>query len=215
MRKKITAIGMQDSRSRKQFESRIHNPESWHTILTVAWLAGLLLSASGQLYGQAAAPGALPLGDGKELVEKACAQCHGLRLILMLRDGPVAWKNLVGDMVVKGAQLMPEEAETVARYLAKNFGPGRNPMKTGKNPPGQTVGGETKAEVLPAGPGKELVESRCGLCHDLVIITAVLRSKQDWESIVKNMFARGLTATPDEIRNMTSYLTIQFGAKGD
>lgn len=40
-------------------------------------LAGLLLSAGSQLYGQAAAPSVLPPGDGKDLVEVACTQCHG------------------------------------------------------------------------------------------------------------------------------------------
>ncbi len=220
MHKKIAAIGIRESGSSSNSVSRTPNSGSRRTIsISLAWLAGLLLAASGPLYGQAAAPHALPPGDGKELVEKACTQCHGLRLILMLRDGPAAWKNVVDTMVVKGTQLMPEEAETVARYLAKNFGPGSSPMKTGrlseKTPPAQTGGGGAKAEPLPPGPGKELVESRCAPCHDLGIVTALKRSKEDWESIVKNMFTRGPSATPEEIQTMTSYLTAQFGKKAE
>ncbi len=187
-------------------------------------LALLLLIGSGQVHGQSAgqlaAPSALPPGDGKDLVEMACTQCHGLRLIMMLRDGPTAWKNVVQDMVIKGTQLLPEEADTVARYLAKNFGPGSSPMKTGrpseKTPPALTGGaGGGKAESLPDGNGKEVVESRCGLCHDLGIVTALKRSKKDWESIVKNMFARGPVASPEQIQAITSYLTAQFGQKAE
>jgi len=166
-------------------------------------MAGFLLCAGGRLHAQAPRP-ALPPGDGRDLVAVACTQCHGLAMITTLRDGPAGWKYTVQEMVLRGAQLLPEEADTVVQYLSKNFGPGTSPMQSGvKGPP------------LPEGAGKQLVETRCTLCHDLGKVTAAARSKEEWDRIVKNMAARGLTARPEEINTITSYLTAQFGKKAE
>lgn len=172
---------------------------SWKYFSNAGWLAAFLLVASGQLHAQAS-PSPLPAGDGKQLVAVACTQCHGLRPIVMLRDGPAGWKGFVQDMVLRGAQLTPEEADTVIQYLSKSFGPVSAPAKAGAQP-----------TSLPAGSGKELVESRCTLCHGLEKITGEKRSKEEWSGTVKNMVERGLSATPEEIQTMTSYLSAQFG----
>ena len=170
--------------------------------LNAGLLAGFLLAAGGQLFGQSQAS-ALPDGDGKQLLAVACTQCHGLRPIVMMRDGAVGWKTMVQDMVLRGAQLLPPEADTVIQYLSKNFGPNSAPPKAGAQP--------EKPASLPAGPGKELVESRCTLCHGLEKVTGEKRSKEEWENTVKNMVERGMSATPEEIKTMTSYFTSQFG----
>ncbi len=162
-------------------------------------LAALLLITGGRLYGQAA-PGALPPGDGKDLLAVACTQCHGLKPIVILRDGPAGWKASVQEMILRGAQLRPKEADTVIQYLVKNFGPVSS-----------AISGAPKASSLPAGDGKELVEARCSACHGLEKITAEKRSKDEWANTVKNMVDRGLAATPEEIQTMTSYLSAQFG----
>src|SRR5262245_11350550 len=98
------------------------------------------------------AQGALPQGEGRDIVAVACTQCHALAPILAGREGPAGWKRHVHNMVLRGAQLTPSEADTVIRYLAANFGPG--------NAPPAKV-----ALTLPAGAGKDLVEARCAACH--------------------------------------------------
>lgn len=147
---------------------------------------------------------ALPAGPGRDVVAVACTQCHGLKLIMSLRDGPVGWKHFVDDMILRGAQLTPQEADTVAQYLSKTFGPGTSPMQSG-----------LKSEPLPAGDGEKLVESHCALCHDLGRITTVGRSKDEWNNTVGNMMARAGTnvATQEEILMMASYLAANFGKK--
>jgi cytochrome c5 len=148
----------------------------------------------------------LPAGPGKDIVAVACTQCHSLKLIMTLRDGPVGWKHFVDDMILRGAQLTPQEADTVAQYLAQNFGPGTSPMQSG-----------LKTEPLPQGDGERLVESHCILCHDLGRVTTVARSKEEWTSTVGNMMARAGTnvATPAEIQTMASYLAAHFGKKSE
>ena len=67
--------------------------------------------------------GALPDGDGKELVETVCTQCHGLDSVTGYRRSTEEWKSVVNDMVSRGAPLFEDEVEAVAQYLGKNFGP--------------------------------------------------------------------------------------------
>ncbi len=155
-----------------------------------------LLGAIGQLQVERPASNSLPPGEGKELVAWACTGCHGLKPIVMYRDGPSGWKYTVEAMVRCGAPLFSRETETVIQYLAENFGPESGPAAAG---------------TLPEGPGKALVESRCTFCHDLERVTEPKRTGEDWKIIVRNMIERGITATPEEVQTITSYLAAHFG----
>ena len=163
-------------------------------LLFLSAFTALALSAATPLHAQS--PGALPQGDGRDLVATACSQCHNLNVVTAGRDGPVGWKNHVHNMVLRGAQLTPREADTVIQYLVTNFGPGA-PAAT--------------AVVLPSGPGKELVETRCGVCHNLERVTIVKRQKGDWDTIVSNMYERWGMSAPEEAQTIASYLAAQFG----
>jgi hypothetical protein len=112
-------------------------------LLLLSALAALPLAVATPLHAQTTA--SLPQGDGRDLVATACSQCHTLSVIMAGRDGPVGWKRHVYNMVLRGAQLSPREADTVIEYLITNFGPGA--PAAGSAP-------------LPSGPGKELVETR-------------------------------------------------------
>jgi hypothetical protein len=140
----------------------------------------------------------LPPGDGRDLVAVACAQCHYLGTIAKIRDGAPGWRMYVSNMVLRGAQLTPAEVDKVVSYLSTNLGPGIN------LPPQKPV-------ALPDGPGKQLVETRCALCHDLERVADVKRKRQDWAPIVANMVAWGALATPDQAKTITDYLAANFG----
>ena len=156
----------------------------------------LAVLAAAPAAAQSANP--LPPGDGSQIVATACTQCHPLTVILATRDGPIGWQRHVHTMVMKGAQLTPHDADTLLAYLDANFGPGQ------RLPP-------AKAITLPPGPGKELVEQRCVLCHDLERVVVAKRTKADWDGVVANMFDRFGVAAPDEARTISDYLETQFG----
>ncbi|MBI4464651.1 MAG: PQQ-binding-like beta-propeller repeat protein [Acidobacteria bacterium] len=59
--------------------------------------------------------------------------------------------------------------------------------------------------------GKELVEARCTLCHDLERAVSMKRPPEEWERIVKEMVNIGMKASPEEIQAILSYLQSQFG----
>jgi cytochrome c5 len=140
----------------------------------------------------------LPAGDGRELVAVACSQCHYLGTIAKIRDGASGWRTYVNNMVLRGAQLTPAEVDKVVNYLALNLGPGINLPAA-------------RAVSLPDGEGKQLVETRCGLCHDLERVTAVKRRKAEWPLIVATMIASGAIATTDESKTISNYLAANFG----
>jgi mono/diheme cytochrome c family protein len=147
---------------------------------------------------QAQPGGQLPEGEGRALVATACSQCHTLAPIVVNREGANGWRRHVNNMVLRGAQLNASEAETVIQYLTANFGPGiRLPNPT--------------PVALPSGAGKDLVETRCVVCHDLERVAGVKRQKRDWPAIVDNMVIRGATATPEEARAIAAYLVAHFG----
>jgi cytochrome c5 len=164
----------------------------------------LLLSSLAAALTLAAAPAlaqpanALPPGEGRDIVASACTQCHPLTVILALRDGPVGWKRHVDTMVMKGAQLTPHDADTLLAYLDTNFGPGQ------RMPPAKPI-------ALPDGPGKQLVETRCTMCHDLERVTAAKREKREWDGVVANMLERFGLSAPDETRAIVAYLAAQYG----
>jgi cytochrome c5 len=166
--------------------------------IVLSFLVALVLiaAASPSRAQQNANP--LPAGEGRDLVAITCSQCHYLGTIAKIRDGAAGWRLFVNNMVLRGAQLTGPEIDTVVDYLALNLGPGIN------LPPQKRV-------ALPGGSGKELVETRCNLCHDLERVAAPKRHKADWPVIVANMVARGATATPEEAQAISNYLAANFG----
>jgi cytochrome c5 len=149
--------------------------------------------------GRAQNANPLPAGDGRDIVAVACSQCHYLGTIAKIRDGAAGWRIYVNNMVLRGAQLTPPEIDKVVDYLALNLGPGINLPAA-------------KAVTLPDGQGKDLVQARCGLCHDLERVAAIKRQKKDWPAIVGNMVTWGATATPEEAKTISDYLATNFGS---
>lgn len=68
----------------------------------------------------------LPDGDGKDLTAQLCGtMCHNLQKTVVSRKTPQEWEKTVYDMIGRGAQIFPDEAEQITKYLAKNFPPGK------------------------------------------------------------------------------------------
>jgi cytochrome c5 len=175
-------------------------------------LAGLLVCVPGLVHAQNAAP-QLPEGEGREIVQRVCTSCHSLVPVLMKRDGEGGWRHTVTRMVLqRQAQLLPEEFETVVRYLSTRVGPGTNLMQTGVLPPGSMAGGAATAKEvrLPDGPGREIVQARCSLCHDLGRVVSVRRTKEEWDSLTRNMIGRGPQASEAQVQTLISYFTTNF-----
>ena len=90
------------------------NRKHLSALLFFAWLAGGTVIARAQ---------GLPEGPGKEAIEASCTLCHGLTYITQSSKSLSGWRDIVSDMVGRGAPLTKEEFEAVLPYLATHFGP--------------------------------------------------------------------------------------------
>jgi virginiamycin B lyase len=92
-------------------------------ILTCLGAAILFLAIPGRsqepMQGRAAVQ--LPDGEGKEIVQTACAACHSLGNITNAGHSVEEWKTTVAMMLNVGANVPPDKIETVTNYLVKNF----------------------------------------------------------------------------------------------
>ena len=163
-----------------------------------------ILAAAGVLLGSLAAAqqsNPFPPGPGRDIIAVACTQCHRAGPIIQLRMGEAGWRRQVYNMVLRGAQIGPDDMDDVVKYLATNFGPG------------VPVPGVTPVPVrLPDGPGAELVTSACGICHGMDRVVAAARPGAQWEAIVHRMVAVGAPIDPDQEKKIISYLETNYGA---
>jgi hypothetical protein len=144
-----------------------------------------------------------PDGPGKELVATACTQCHQAQPFTQLRMNEAGWKEQIENMVLRGAQIGPNDIEKAAAYLAENFGPG------------VPFPNQNAAEVkLPDGPGQKLVEGGCGgLCHGLDRVVAANRPGQQWRAIVHRMVAIGAPLDDNQTNQVIAYLEANYAAR--
>jgi len=70
-----------------------------------------------------------------------------------------------------------------------------------------------KAQELPEGPGKRLVQDICAGCHGLDSVTSQRATRQGWESTVDYMIQRGASMKDEDARVIVDYLTKNFGVK--
>jgi hypothetical protein len=69
--------------------------------------------------------GMLPPGDGQQETKELCSNCHNLQKIVQSRKTPQEWERSVNDMLARGAQIFPDEAEKITKYLSASFPPGK------------------------------------------------------------------------------------------
>jgi len=90
---------------------------SWLVLGNLALAGGIALLAPAR-----AQENRLPPGPGRAAVIAACGDCHGLVAILDKHLPYDAWYSIIGDMMLNGASVPPEDREAIAGYLADNFG---------------------------------------------------------------------------------------------
>jgi len=142
-----------------------------------------------------------PADAGRDTIAVACTQCHRAGPITQLRMGEEGWRRQVYNMVLRGAQIGPDEIDDVVKYLASNFGPG------------VPVPGPAPTPVkLPEGAGADLVTGACGICHGVDRVVAVARPGRQWEAIVHRMVAIGAPIDANQAGQIISYLQANYGA---
>ena len=94
-------------------------------VLSVMLLVGSLIFPAMPLWPEEDWKSMMPEGDGKDVAIQLCGTCHNLQKVVVSRKSPQEWERSVYDMVARGAQIFPDEADEIIKYLAKSFPPGR------------------------------------------------------------------------------------------
>jgi cytochrome c5 len=75
------------------------------------------------------------------------------------------------------------------------------------------LGSVVAAQELPAGPGADVLKTRCVSCHEADIITSQKLSLSGWTNSVAKMIRWGSQITPQEREVLQPYLAAHFGPK--
>ena len=133
----------------------------------------------------AAGAGKLPPGNGRRIVEKICATCHGLEIVTSKSYSKDRWQSIVQEMIAQGAPLNKTEAARVVEYLAMHFG--------------------EKEHV------QELYEEICSYCHELERVARQTLTREQWRGLIKGMVDEGAPITNEEFSMILDYLADHFG----
>ncbi|MCX7794285.1 MAG: hypothetical protein N2257_07795 [Thermodesulfovibrionales bacterium] len=65
---------------------------------------------------------------------------------------------------------------------------------------------------LPEGEGKEIVQTKCSICHNLEIVISQRLNRDEWNDIVERMMRWGAPVeTTEERKIIVEYLSTNFG----
>jgi len=139
---------------------------------------------------------------GKALVDGVCSSCHGADLITSKKATRAEWKDVVDRMKGYGATLTDAQNNTLLDYLEKTYGAA---PKAGAGP---------AAASAPANdPGKVALETYCGGCHDLDLVTSKKAAQSEWQDTVDRMNSRGAGVPDKDVAGLVQYLTKTYGVK--
>jgi competence protein ComEA len=71
-----------------------------------------------------------PEGKEKALLEEVCASCHDLAVVTTQHASKAGWKNIVDDMVARGASASEDQINQIVDYLAANYGQAASESKS-------------------------------------------------------------------------------------
>jgi cytochrome c5 len=141
----------------------------------------------------------LPDGDGKKVLQAACTACHGLDGVVRLHLDKAGWEGLVASMVSNGAQVDSKDMPVLIDYLVKNFGAAAKPAGQ------QAQSGSSDPDA------KKILENSCTTCHDLDLVSGQHLGKDEWQSLVNSMIAKGATLSDKETPVLVEFLAKTYG----
>lgn len=162
----------------------------------VVWISAAHLSGTlaAQVSATASSDQQAQIEKGRQVVGQTCVACHTniLRMVQIHKQTPEQWRNTVYLMIGRGAQIMPNEIDAVAAYLAANAGSDRQ-------------GGRAGGQATPENEGRAILQRTCQQCHDLATATTKLAS-EDWAAVIGRMSSYGAKLSPADQQKLIEYL---------
>lgn len=146
----------------------------------------------------------LPEGKGVEAVRDKCLICHEADLITQQRLNRAGWGREVDKMIRWGAAVTEAEKTPMIDYLAEHFAP---------RPASPT--GNAQSTTSPAGgPGQQVYENQCLICHEDDLIKQQRLTRAGWGREVDKMVRWGAKVSEAEKEALVDYLSKNFGPQG-
>jgi mono/diheme cytochrome c family protein len=166
--------------------------KAWMVVVGIA--AGVQATAMAARLPVAAqsSPQQSQIEKGRVAVTQVCVGCHGagggiMRMLEVRTRSEQEWRETIYRMILRGAQVFPDEIEPMTAYLVASAGRGR------------------PQAASPAGSADAVLARRCQQCHDLEKATAKPAS-EDWTTVLERMIKLGATVTPAEQQTLIAYL---------
>jgi competence ComEA-like helix-hairpin-helix protein len=77
--------------------------------------------------------------------------------------------------------------------------------------PAQQPAAQQPAATPETDPAHELFIATCNRCHDAARITALRRTKTEWEEVINKMIERGATGSEEDFMTVFAYLRRHYG----
>jgi competence ComEA-like helix-hairpin-helix protein len=79
------------------------------------------------------------------------------------------------------------------------------------SPAGQTAAAQQSTSNVADDPANELFIQTCNRCHDAARITALRRTKTEWEEVINKMIERGATGSEEDFQTVFGFLRRHYG----
>jgi cytochrome c5 len=166
-------------------------------LLKFALALAAIAFAAGLSTHRAAAGQDLPEGKGVEVARDKCLLCHEADLIVSQRLSRAGWTREVEKMMRWGAVVSDAEKEVLVEYFSARFAPR----------PAAAAAATDEAR------GKDILETKCLLCHEADLIVAQRLSRPGWVREVEKMVRWGAVVTDAEKDALVDYLFRNYGPR--
>lgn len=175
----------------------------------VVWIAAVHLG--GRLAAQASANSQsdhqAKIEKGREAVGQTCATCHAgiMRMAQAQKQNEEQWEDTIYSMIGRGAEILPDEIEPIAAFLAETSARSRATNPQGAETAGGGRGGRGGEQQTAGGDGRAILQRTCQQCHDMATATTKAPS-EDWSAVIAKMTGYGVKLTPTDQQKLIEYL---------
>lgn len=78
-------------------------------------------------------------------------------------------------------------------------------------PPSSAQVASAAPSALPDGAGREMTQRVCGQCHSVGMFATQRHSQDEWNQVISRMMAKGMTASEDDLYEVSDYLAENLG----
>jgi cytochrome c2 len=152
-------------------------------------------------------PDQAQIEKGRMVVAQTCAACHTTitRMVQIHKQTPEEWRSTVYFMISRGAQIMPNEIDSVVAFLSANGGQGgaAGTQVTGAGRGGGRGGADAAGgDVDP----RTLFQRTCQQCHELATASNKQPS-EEWSAVISRMVSYGARLNSADQQKLIGYLT--------